>query len=265
MHCLSQRMIFVGVALLSELMNRNRFVPLRKSPMHEWHVEHGAEFYELAGWERTQWFNSNAGLVEKYCVNTRPNEWDARWWSPIINAEHLAMREHAGIFDLSAFAIFDVQGAGALAALQHAVLAQMDVPVGRVVYTPVLSPGGGFKSDLTIMRLGDDLFRRCIKTYIERHQFGTVVTEDLNAVIEELSGRSFDRFFDQWVYHAGQPALVAMTLVYDETPAHMGSGVVPLVQAGARIVGGCCGSTPEHIREFRRALDAYLQRTETGT
>ena len=63
-------------------------------------------------------------------------EWDARWWSPIINAEHLAMREHAGIFDLSAFAIFDVQGAGALDALQHAVLAQMDVPVGRVVYTP---------------------------------------------------------------------------------------------------------------------------------
>ena len=46
-------------------------------------------------------------------------EWDARWWSPIINAEHLAMREHAGLFDLSAFAIFDVQGPGALDALQR--------------------------------------------------------------------------------------------------------------------------------------------------
>jgi 5-methyltetrahydrofolate--homocysteine methyltransferase len=65
--------------------------------------------------------------------------------------------------------------------------------------------------------------------------------------------------------NAGQPALVAMTLVYDETPAHMGSGVVPLVEAGARIVGGCCGSTPEHIREFRRALDGYLRHTEAGT
>jgi len=65
--------------------------------------------------------------------------------------------------------------------------------------------------------------------------------------------------------NAGQPALVEMRLVYDETPAHMGSGVVPLVQAGARIVGGCCGSTPEHIREFRRTLDAYLQRTGAGT
>ena len=50
-------------------------------------------------------------------------------------------------------------GAGALDALQRSVLAQMDVAVGRVVYTPVLSPGGGFRSDLTIMRLGDEEFR----------------------------------------------------------------------------------------------------------
>lgn len=119
----------------------------------------GAVFYEAAGWERPQWYEANAPLVERYGVEPREAEWDARWWSPIINAEHLAMREHAGIFDLSAFAVFDVRGAGALDALQHSVLAQMDVPVGRVVYTPVLSPGGGFRSDLTIMRLGEREFR----------------------------------------------------------------------------------------------------------
>jgi aminopeptidase N len=56
-------------------------------------------------------------------------------------------------------------------------------------------------------QLGADLYRRCIKTFLERHQYGNVVTEDLNRVIEELSGRSFDRFFDQWVYHASQPEL----------------------------------------------------------
>jgi len=132
---------------------------IRRSPMHAQEEALGAAFYEAVGWERPQWYEANAPLVERYDVEPRPAEWDARWWSPIVNAEHLAMREHAGIFDLSAFAIFDVKGAGALDALQHAVLAQMDVPVGRVVYTPVLSPGGGFKSDLTIMRLGDDEFR----------------------------------------------------------------------------------------------------------
>jgi len=133
--------------------------PLRRSPMHEWHVEHDAEFFEVAGWERTQWFNSNAGLVEHYGVEGRPNEWDARWWSPIINAEHLAMREKAGIFDLSAFEIFDIVGTGALATVQRVAMRQMDVAVGKVVYTPVLSEVGGFKSDLTIMRLGRNHFR----------------------------------------------------------------------------------------------------------
>ena len=133
--------------------------PLRKSPMYEWQVEHEGEFFEVAGWERPQWYRSNAGLVDKYGVQTRPNEWDARWWSPIINAEHLAMRESAGIFDLSAFAIFDIVGPGALASVQAVSLRQMDVPVGRVVYTPVLSETGGFKSDLTIMRLEKDVFR----------------------------------------------------------------------------------------------------------
>jgi glycine cleavage system aminomethyltransferase T/glycine/D-amino acid oxidase-like deaminating enzyme len=132
---------------------------LRISPMHRQEAELGAVFHEAAGWERPQWYDVNAPLVERYGVEEREAEWDARWWSPVINAEHLAMREHAGLFDLSAFAIFDVQGAGALDALQRAVLAQMDVGVGRVVYTPVLGPGGGFKSDLTIMRLGDESFR----------------------------------------------------------------------------------------------------------
>ena len=68
-------------------------------------------------------------------------------------------------------------------------------------------PKGGWVLRMLRCQLGDDLYRRCIKTYLDRHAFGNVVTEDLNTVIEELSGRSYDRFFDQWVYHALQPAL----------------------------------------------------------
>ena len=94
---------------------------IRRSPMYAQEQALGAAFYEAVGWERPQWYEANAPLVEQYGVEPREAEWDARWWSPIINAEHLAMREHAGIFDLSAFAIFDVCGAGALDALQHAV------------------------------------------------------------------------------------------------------------------------------------------------
>ena len=148
---------FYGIVHPAEQWASDR--ELRLSPMHERERALGAVFYEVAGWERPHWYEANAPLVERYGVEPREAEWDARWWSPIVNAEHLAMREHAGLFDLSAFAIFDVQGPGALGGLQGAVLAQVDVPVGRVVYTPVLGQGGGFKSDLTIMRLAEDEFR----------------------------------------------------------------------------------------------------------
>jgi 5-methyltetrahydrofolate--homocysteine methyltransferase len=55
--------------------------------------------------------------------------------------------------------------------------------------------------------------------------------------------------------NAGQPKLVNFKVVYDETPEQMAPGVIPLVEAGANVVGACCGSTPEHIRAFRAALD----------
>ena len=59
--------------------------------------------------------------------------------------------------------------------------------------------------------------------------------------------------------NAGLPKLVNMKVVYDETPEEMVKGVVPLLEAGANIVGGCCGSTPDHIRAFRGAMDEYLK------
>jgi 5-methyltetrahydrofolate--homocysteine methyltransferase len=58
--------------------------------------------------------------------------------------------------------------------------------------------------------------------------------------------------------NAGQPKLVNMKVCYDETPEEMVKGVVPLLEAGANILGGCCGSTPDHIRAFLQAMDQYL-------
>ncbi len=137
--------------------NRN----LRLSPFHERERELGAVFFETAGWERPHWYESNAPLLEEYGdrVGRREAEWESRWWSPIVNAEHLAMRDRAAMFDLTAFFVFDVTGPGALDVVQRVSVRQMDVALGRVVYTPILSQGGGFKSDLTIMRLGDERFR----------------------------------------------------------------------------------------------------------
>ncbi|HET7467326.1 MAG TPA: FAD-dependent oxidoreductase [Candidatus Dormibacteraeota bacterium] len=148
-----------GIVHPSEQWASNRNV--RLAPFHQRERELQAFFFEAAGWERPFWYESNAALLDEFGdrITRRTAEWESRWWSPIINAEHLAMRERAGIFDLSAFTIFDIVGPGALASVQGVALRQMDAPVGRNVYTPVLSPHGGFKSDLTIMRLGDEHFR----------------------------------------------------------------------------------------------------------
>jgi glycine cleavage system aminomethyltransferase T/glycine/D-amino acid oxidase-like deaminating enzyme len=148
-----------GIVHPGEQWASNRDV--RLSPFHARERELGAVFFEAAGWERPHWYESNAALLEEYGdrIAGRDAEWDSRWWSPIINAEHLAMRDRAAMFDLSAFCVFDVSGPGALDVVQRVAARQMDVPLGRVVYTPLLTPSGGFRSDLTIMRLDDEVFR----------------------------------------------------------------------------------------------------------
>ena len=135
--------------------------PLRVSPVYDRARDLGAVFIETAGWERPNWYASNEHLLERYAgqLMDRTGEWESRWWSPVINAEHLAMRESCALFDLSAFSVLDVTGPGALDAVQSMAVAQLDVPAGRVVYTSLLDANGGFRADLTVMRLGHDRFR----------------------------------------------------------------------------------------------------------
>ena len=134
---------------------------MRRSPFYAREEALGAVFFDARGWERPQWYESNADLMEKLPrpCEPRQHEWDARWWSPITNAEHLHMRERVGMVDLTAFNEFDFDGPGALAFLQYMCVNNVDVPVGRSVYTPLLTPHGGFRGDLTIMRLGEQHFR----------------------------------------------------------------------------------------------------------
>ena len=134
---------------------------MRRSPFYPREEALGAVFFDARGWERPQWYESNAALFDRYPqANTpRPHEWDARWWSPITNAEHLAMRDSVGMVDLTAFNEFDIEGPGAMAALQYIVVNNVDVAVGKSIYTPLLTPAGGFRGDLTIQRLGEEHFR----------------------------------------------------------------------------------------------------------
>ncbi len=134
---------------------------MRRSPFFPREEALGAVFFDARGWERPQWYESNVALTDRYpeACQPRAHEWDARWWSPIINAEHLAMRDGVGVVDLTAFNQFDISGPGALDYLQYLTVNSCDVAIGGSVYTPLLTPHGGFRGDLTIQRLGVDRFR----------------------------------------------------------------------------------------------------------
>ncbi len=133
----------------------------RLSSFHARTKDLGAVYFETAGWERPHWYESNKGLLEEYAdrITHRTNEWDARWWSPIIDAENLALRERVAMTDLSAFAIFDINGPGALDTVQNVAVSQMDHPTGKASYTLLLNEKGGIRSDLIIARIGKESFR----------------------------------------------------------------------------------------------------------
>ncbi len=135
---------------------------LHKSSLHDKTAALGAVFFEAGKWERPHWYTSNEALLEKYAGQlpaAREHEWDYRWWSPIQNAEHLALRDSVGMVDLTAFAMFDVKGPGAAEYMNFMTVNQVDRPVGSGIYTPLLNELGGFRSDLTVLRMGDEHFR----------------------------------------------------------------------------------------------------------
>lgn len=130
---------------------------LRVSPFYRRLEEQGAVFVEAAGWERPQWLQANEPLLDRYAVPDRMG-WEGRHWSPIQGAEHLATREAVALFDLTAFTKIEISGPGALSFLQRLCANQIDQPVGKVVYTALLSDRGGIVCDLTVTRLGVDRF-----------------------------------------------------------------------------------------------------------
>jgi glycine cleavage system aminomethyltransferase T len=141
---------------------------VRLSPFVQRQRELGAVFHETGGWERPYWYNANKQLLNEFDVPRREG-WEAMWWSPIIGAEHLAVRNRVGMIDLTAFVKFDVVGPGAASFIERMAVRRMDRPVGSVIYTSLLDVQGGIKCDLTIMRLAEDRYRVITSAAIGTH------------------------------------------------------------------------------------------------
>ncbi len=145
--------------------------PLRTSSAYPWHAEHRAYFGEKSGWERVNWYESNAPAGDE---SLRPRGWAGMHWSPAIGAEHRATRERAGLFDESSFAKLEIAGPGAAAFLEGLCDNHVAREVGAITYTQMLNRRGGIKCDFTVTRVEQELFSIVTGTAFGNHDLSWI-------------------------------------------------------------------------------------------
>ncbi|GAB4300915.1 MAG: FAD-dependent oxidoreductase [Roseovarius sp.] len=144
---------------------------VRRSPFHQHLLERGAVMGEIAGWERANWF-ANEGQERAYRYG-----WGRQNWFDNAAAEHRAVRENVGMYDMSSFGKLRVEGPDAEGFLNHVCGASLSVPVGRIVYTQFLNTRGGIEADVTVTRLSETAYlvitpaatRLADETHLRRH------------------------------------------------------------------------------------------------
>ncbi len=119
----------------------------RRSALYDVLDGRGAVFGTKFGWERANWFAPAGTPRQETPSFGRSNAW------PHVAAEHQAVRTAAGLIDQSSFAKYEISGPGALALLQKVAGADLDVAIGKIVYTQLLNAAGGIEADVTITRL----------------------------------------------------------------------------------------------------------------
>lgn len=160
---------------------------VRRSPVHEHLKARGAVFGEVAGWERANWF-ARGSQEGAYAYG-----WGKPNWFENQKAEHLAVRTGAGVFDMTSFGKIRVEGRDACRFLNRVCSAEVDVPVGRIVYTMFLNGRGGIEADLTVTRLSETsyllvvagaILTRCL-AWLRGH-----VGEDFAVVTDATAGEA---------------------------------------------------------------------------
>ena len=156
----------------------------RRSPFHDKLAAMGACHGEVGGWERPNWY-APPGVEPVYGYSFgRQN------WFPYSGEEHRAVRESVGLFDQTSFAKFLLQGKDAEQVAQRIFAGQMAVDPGRIVYTGMLNERGGFESDLTVTRTGEEEYMIVTAGSTARRDFGWIrdhIPDDARAYLTDVS------------------------------------------------------------------------------
>ncbi|MBP1969100.1 glycine cleavage system aminomethyltransferase T/glycine/D-amino acid oxidase-like deaminating enzyme [Virgibacillus natechei] len=150
----------------------------------------GAFFNESLGWEQPQWYEANESLTERYENRIiKRDGWQARYWSPIIEAEHLHIQEHAGLYDVTAMnKRLEISGEDALTFLQTLTTSNIDISIGSMTNALMLHELGGIKDKITIIRKDNQTFiilctSAVEANWIQKHVWksGEIVIQDKTA------------------------------------------------------------------------------------
>jgi glycine cleavage system aminomethyltransferase T/glycine/D-amino acid oxidase-like deaminating enzyme len=163
--------------------------PLRVSPTYARLEELGAAWGEKSGWERANWFESNAARGNE---SLRPRGWAGRLWSPAIGAEHVACREAAALFDETSFAKIEVAGPGAADFLERLCDNRVARDVGAITYTQMLNRRGGVECDFTVTRLAEERFRIVTGTAFGQHDLAWIrshAPDDGSVSVEDVTSK----------------------------------------------------------------------------
>jgi 4-methylaminobutanoate oxidase (formaldehyde-forming) len=157
---------------------------IRCSPLHGRLKARGACFGVVAGWERANWF-APEGVEPKYEYS-----WGRQNWFEYSAAEHMAVRNGVGAYDLTSFAKFRCEGRDATSVLQPLCGNDIDGPIGKVVYTQLLNERGGIEADLTVTRLAEATYLIITAGVTETRDFDWLsrhIPRDSHAVLTNLT------------------------------------------------------------------------------
>ena len=160
--------------------------PRITSPLYARLQAKGAVFGSKLGWERPNWFAPAGVEARDHYSMGRQN-----WFGP-VGEEHAHVRAHAGVFDQSSFAKYELSGPKAAEALEAICANRVAREVGRLTYTQLLNSRGGIEADLTVARLAEDRFYIVTGTGFRTHDYGWIADH------LPKSGVSFEDVTEGW-------------------------------------------------------------------
>lgn len=125
---------------------------VRQSVFHDRLKALGAVMTEAAGWERPGYFSLDGQAREIEYSYGRQN------WFDVVGAECRNTSKKVALFDQSCFVKYMVDGRDACAVLNRICANNVDVPVGKLIYTQCLNERGGIEADVTVTRLAEDSY-----------------------------------------------------------------------------------------------------------